>query len=179
MITIDYTGRVIGKVTILHKVHDHVRIVRTGEEQRQPLMWRARCSCGHEWDVPHTRISLHTPNTCKHCAPSNRFSKLTLPKGKHYKKTHPSYNSWYSMWRRCTHPNYMNYKNYGGRGISVCDRWRDFDVFVDDMGIRPDGKTLDRIDNDKGYHPKNCRWATAKEQRANQRAPTPPKHKYK
>jgi hypothetical protein len=76
------------------------------------------------------------------------------------------------MHRRCTSPKHVNYKNYGGRGIAVCKRWRSFDAFVKDMGTRPPGTTIDRRDNDKGYTPSNCRWASPKEQRANQRKKT-------
>jgi hypothetical protein len=125
-----------------------------------------------EWELPHSQISDTTPRSCKACAPKQREHRLKLPRGKHYKKTHPSYGTWYAMWRRCTSSKHVNYKNYGGRGIKVCDRWKSFDAFVEDMGDRPDLHTIDRKDNDLDYTPDNCRWATAKEQRANQRTPT-------
>lgn len=71
---------------------------------------------------------------------------------------------------RCHNPQHGQYKYYGGRGITVCSRWREsFDNFLIDMGVRPEGLTLDRIENDKGYEPGNCRWATRKEQTANRR----------
>lgn len=63
-----------------------------------------------------------------------------------------------------TNPNVISYKNYGGRGITVCKRWREFINFFNDMGSRPLGKTLDRINNEGNYEPENCRWATAKQQ---------------
>lgn len=73
------------------------------------------------------------------------------------------------MIQRCTNPNNPAWRLYGGRGITVCARWRDFPAFLADMGERPNGLTLDRIDNDRGYEPGNCRWATWSEQRSNQR----------
>lgn len=86
------------------------------------------------------------------------------------------YNSWCSMIQRCTNPNLPDFKHWGGRGITVCERWRcivprgtGFKNFVTDMGMRPPGYTLDRINNDGNYEPGNCRWATRKEQRANSR----------
>lgn len=73
------------------------------------------------------------------------------------------------MWARCTNPNAINYERYGGRGIKVCRRWRNFRSFYADMGDPPRGKTLDRVNNDKGYSPANCRWSTRVEQRRNRR----------
>jgi hypothetical protein len=73
------------------------------------------------------------------------------------------------MLNRCSDPNATSYKWYGGRGIKVCARWLEFQNFLADMGKRPPGMTLDRIDRDGNYKPGNCRWATAKQQRHNQR----------
>ena len=79
------------------------------------------------------------------------------------------YRSWFAMRDRCEDPKAVSYKWYGGRGIKVCDAWQDFLTFYRDMGDRPDGMTLDRINPDGNYEPGNCRWATAKEQAANKR----------
>jgi hypothetical protein len=80
------------------------------------------------------------------------------------------------MIQRCTNPNFKQWAHYGGRGITVCDRWRSFENFLADMGRRPQGLTLERENNDRGYEPGNCKWATRLEQRANRRPNPTPRH---
>ena len=90
------------------------------------------------------------------------MNTVTNVKGEKYHKT---YQVWANMKDRCLNGNNHFYDRYGGRGIEICDRWKtSFGNFVNDMGIKPDDKSIDRIDNDKGYEPFNCRWATTKEQ---------------
>lgn len=88
---------------------------------------------------------------------------------KHGMKHTRTYQKWNSMKNRCFNPRLKNYKNYGGRGISVCESWLKFENFLSDMGIAPDAHSLERIDNDGNYEPGNVRWATAKEQQRNKR----------
>lgn len=85
-------------------------------------------------------------------------------------KRSPTLNTWTNMVGRCTNPNRPDYRYYGWRGVTVCDRWREsFAAFLADMGPKPDGLSLDRIDNSGGYGPENCRWATKHEQMQNTR----------
>lgn len=82
-------------------------------------------------------------------------------------KERPAHYTWRSMVARCTNPNHKAYGYYGRRGITVCERWMSYENFVADMGEPPEGMSLDRVDNDKGYEPGNCRWATRSEQQKN------------
>ena len=83
--------------------------------------------------------------------------------------SHPLFHTWNGMIRRCHDPKKADYNYYGGRGITVCDRWHDFWKFVEDMEPKPDGLSLDRIDNDKGYSKDNCRWISLKKNCNNRR----------
>lgn len=87
----------------------------------------------------------------------------------HGKRNTPTYSSWINMRQRCNNPNDRSYPNYGGRGISICRRWESFVKFLEDMGERPIGYSLERIDVNKNYCKSNCRWATTKEQIRNTR----------
>ena len=81
----------------------------------------------------------------------------------------PTYDCFRNMHQRCSNPKNVGYANYGGRGIKVCSRWSIVDNFVEDMGLKPDGLTIDRIDNDGDYTPENCKWSTPLEQGQNKR----------
>jgi hypothetical protein len=121
---------------------------------------------------PECRKPYHAKGYCgKHYKRMRSWGSLTLPERPSH---HYLFATWESMRQRCVNVKSPNYNNYGGRGITVCDRWlepkgKGFWNFVNDMGERPKGMSLDRTNNDGNYEPSNCRWATATQQVANRR----------
>jgi hypothetical protein len=152
-------GQNFGKLTV---------ISRAGSSAHQKRTWLCLCDCGKQIVVDGGHLKSGHTKSCS-CLQKQKIGDLRRTHG-HSMRT-PEYRAWAAMKDRCGNPNNPAYKNYGGRGIKVCQRWiESFENFLTDMGLRPSpGLTLERIKNDDGYEPSSCKWATRIEQANNTR----------
>lgn len=151
----DMTSMRIGMLVIINRAPDKL----IGIKKDKCVMWNCLCDCGKIKSISGTHLRAGITKSCgclKKSLASERKRKRTGMK---------EYGIWRSMINRCDDENNDRYRRYGARGIKVCDRWMDYNNFIADMGVRPTSKhSIDRVDNDCGYNPNNCRWATMKEQ---------------
>lgn len=152
---IDLTGQRFGRLTVRSRTRIGVATAYVCD-----------CACGKTTTVRSQSLRLGDTTSCG-CA---RADKMRAEKTKHGQYGSPTYNSWRAMLARCYDSKHQQFKDYGGRGISVCQRWAgSYADFAADMGERPPKTSIDRIDPDGNYEPGNCRWATPTEQNRNKR----------
>jgi len=148
---LELSGKQFGKLTV----------IRRSGSLRGKSVWQCICECGMTTVVKGVNLIKGVTRSCGCIRGQNHRI--------HGKSNSSTYRSWSSMNTRCNNQNHQQWHNYGGRGISVCGRWRNFSNFLQDMGERPVGHSIDRINIDGNYEPANCRWATPKQQMANSR----------
>ena len=156
---IDIAGQRFGRLVVISKA--------PSSQGRSPVtQWNCICDCGEAKVVGTMNLVRGRTKSCG-CMQKEIVSANSTTHGL---RNSGAYNSWHAMWGRCKRMSNASFPNYGGRGITICDRWKSFANFYADMGDRPNGMTLDRFPNaDGNYEPGNCRWATKEEQDTNKR----------
>lgn len=151
-------GQVFGRLTVVSKVG------MKGTRQ----LWLCKCTCGNEHAATTSDLRYGSVQSCGCFLKGHTAANFRHGHSERHNSS-ATYNSWRGMIERCTNPKQPHYRHYGGRGIKFCPQWATFENFLADMGERPEGKTLDRINVDGNYEPSNCRWATTTEQALNTR----------
>lgn len=161
---IDLTGKIVGHLTVIG--YSHIYTQPCGARVHY---WKVKCACGKEFVRKSTHLTskkIKNPQSCG-CAIPEQVSKRAKTHGL---KNNRSYSTWINMIRRCENPTDAAFQHYGGRGIKVCEPWKSVEKFIEDMGERPVGFSIERIDVNKGYYKENCRWIPKIEQPRNARS---------
>lgn len=153
-------------INLCGKVFSKLRVVSFAFKRGHVYLWNCVCECGTTSVVRGCNLKSGAVKSCG-CLARSRARAFTAVRGA---SKEPEHGLWRTIITRCTNPNSRSFRKYGGRGISVCDRWLIFENFLHDMGPRPSRLySVERKDNSLGYEPSNCRWATSKEQANNTR----------
>lgn len=150
---------------LIGNVYGNLTVIQFAYIKNLKTYWSCRCSCTGTKIGRSDMLKNGKTNSCG-CKIFEHKSTSSRTNGS---RENQLYVTWQCMRQRCNNPNYTDYCNYGGRGIKVCERWNDFVNFQKDMGIRPEGYTLDRKDNNEDYCPENCIWSDRKTQNRNKR----------
>jgi len=154
---LDMVGKRVGRLMVVERAKNS----KSGQAR-----WVCECECGKKSIVLGYDLRSGKTRSCG-CLQKEKAIEAHLTHG--MRKT-PTYISWAGIKNRCTNHSYHGYKNYGGRGISVCERWNKFENFYEDMGEKPKGLSVERKDNNGNYCPENCCWETIKNQNRNKRS---------